>query len=328
MNELSGLRICVAGAGAVGGTLAARLARAGHQVSVLARGATLAALRRDGLCLHDRSGCTRVHVPASDQPEFGPQDAIFLCAKAHSLAPLVRQAWPMVAGHTVLVPAVNGVPWWYFQGETGPLAGQAVRAVDPEGWLLANVPWRQLLGCVVYITAESPAPGVVVSRTPHRLVLGEPDNQPGERLSRLCALLRLAGIDAEPAPRIRDAIWTKLAANLSSNPLSVITGATLRQIYGPTPLRELAAAVIGELDAVAQAHGARLMLPPAELLALGERMGDFRTSMLQDYENGRPLELAAIGDAVLELAGRHHLPMPTTRAVLALARYRALPHAA
>lgn len=307
-------RIGIAGAGAIGGTLAARLSAAGHEVSVLARGATLAALRRNGLVLRDLSGELRSRPPASDRAtDLGPQDVVFLCAKSHGMADLLEAAMPLIGPDTVVVPAVNGIPWWYFHGVSGPHAGQPVRAVDPQGALLARTPLSRLIGCVVYITAESPEPGVAVSRSPHRLVLGEPGGGGSDRLARLCVLLDEAGIAAQPSPSIRETIWAKLAANLSSNPLSVVAGATLGQIYGEMPLRGLAEAIVRETLAVAEAYGARPSVEPRALLDQGATLGDFRTSMLQDFEAGRPLELA----------DRYAVPMPTTCAVLSLARFRA-----
>ncbi|HEY0294704.1 MAG TPA: 2-dehydropantoate 2-reductase [Bordetella sp.] len=317
------MRICIAGAGAIGGALAARLAHAGQDVSVLARGATLAALRADGLTLRDLSGEVRARVPASDTADFGPQDAIFLCTKTHHLAEMLALCAPMIGPDTVIVPAVNGIPWWYFHAEGGPHAGKPVAAVDPDGALLAVTPLAQLVGCVVYMTAETPKPGTVLSNSPHRLVLGEPGGGLSPRVEQLCQALTGAGIETQASPRIRDGIWSKVAANLSSNPLSVAAGgATLGQIYGQEPLRSLAENVIRETMAVAQAYGAQLANDPATMVERAAKLGDFRTSMLQDFHAGRPLELAAIGDAVLELAERYDIPMPTTRSILSITRFR------
>ncbi|AOJ28626.1 MULTISPECIES: ketopantoate reductase family protein [Burkholderia] len=327
----SGTKICVAGAGAIGSTLAARLAASGRAVSVFARGATLGAIRRRGIELDDLSGSIRVNVPASDRADdFDRQDIVFVCAKAHALPGLLTSIKPMLGKETVVVPAVNGVPWWYFGGEGGREHGSAgsgpdyesVRAVDPDGSLAAMLPSRQILGCVVYITAEVREPGRVVATNPHRMILGELDNRPSVRLEQVCALLSDAGIDTRASGRIRDDVWTKLVANLSSNPLSVITGGTLQDIYGAAELREVVVDMMGEVISVAERYGARIALNQDAFLVQGEKMGAFRTSMLQDYEKGQRLELAAIGDAVVELADRYGIPMPTTRAILALTRYR------
>lgn len=324
-------KICVAGAGAIGSTLAARLAASGQAVSVFARGATLEAIGRRGIELDDLSGSIRVNVRASDRvDDFGIQDIVFACAKAHALSGLLASIKPMLGKETLVVPAVNGVPWWYFGGEGGRERGvagrgldyESVQAVDPDGSLAAMLPSRQILGCVVYITAEVREPGRVIATNPHRMILGELDNRPSVRLQQVCALLSDAGIEARASRRIRDDVWTKLIANLTSNPLSVVTGGTLQDIYGAAELREVVVDMMDEVMSVAERYGARIALNQDALLVQGKKMGAFRTSMLQDYEKGQRLELAAIGDAVLELADRYGIPMPTTRAILALTRYR------
>lgn len=316
-------KICVAGAGGIGGTLAARLGAAGQQVVVHARGASLDAIRRNGIELDDLSGSVRVEVPVSDRAEFGVQDIVFACSKSHAMPALLEAVAPMIGPDTLVIPAINGVPWWYFIGSGGREEGRPVRAVDPEGRLAAMFPAHQLLGCVVYITAEALAPGRVVARNPHRMILGELDGRSRERLRGVCALLADAGIDVRMSPRIRDDVWTKLVGNLTSNPLSVVIGATLQDIYGAAELRELVSAMTDEVLRVAERCGATLDLDPDAFFARAASLGAVRTSMLQDYEKGQGLELAAIGDAVLELAERHRVPMPTTRTILALTRFRA-----
>lgn len=318
-------KICIAGAGAIGGTIAARLAMAGLDVSVLARGATLEALRRDGITLTDLEGTHQVPVHASDQADFGVQDILFICAKAHDLPALLPRLMPMVGAHTVVVPAINGVPWWYFQGTTGRFAGETVRAVDPGGVLTATLPWQHLIGSVVFITAESPRPGHVIARNPHLIMFGELDERSSERLHTLCAVVTRAGIEARPLERIRDKLWTKIIANVSTNPLSVISGATLETLYTEPDLRDTLVAMMRETLLVAASYGARIEIDPLTFLELGAAMGPVRTSMLQDLERQRPLELAAIGDAVLELADRFGIAMPITRQVIGLARIRGRP---
>ncbi|CAL94611.1 ketopantoate reductase family protein [Azoarcus olearius] len=315
-------KICIAGAGAIGCTIAARLAKADMDVTVFARGATLDVLRRDGITLTDLEGTHQVPVRASDQPDFGVQDVIFVCAKAHDLPAMLPRLAPLIGEHTIVVPAVNGVPWWYFHGEGGRFADQPVRATDPEGKLAAALPFKHVIGCVVFITAESPQPGHVVARNPHLIMFGEPDNSMSERLRALCAIVERGGIEARPLERIRDKLWTKIIANISTNPLSVISGATLEELYTQPELQETVVAIMREVLLVAASYGARVEIDPLTFLDLGAAMGPVRTSMLQDFEKNRPLELAAIGDAVLELAERFGIPMPVTRKVIALARFR------
>jgi 2-dehydropantoate 2-reductase len=316
-------RICVAGAGAIGCTLAARLLAAGQQVTVLARGRSLQQLRDHGLQLDDLRGRITLPVAAHDQPDFGTQDVIFLCCKSHDLPLLAAQIQPLIGPQTLIVPLVNGVPFWYFQREGGRFDGAAVRAVDPQAQLLALLPAQQLIGAVVFITAELVAAGQVVSKTPHLLMLGEPGGGASGRLRWLCGLLEQAGIEARSVERLRDKLWTKILANLSSNPLSVVTGATLQAIYTEPVLLETVRAVLHEGMLVACAYGARLEIDPTEFVRLGAAMGPVRTSMLQDFSAGRPLELAAIGGAVLELAGHYGLPMPATETLIKQARWHA-----
>ncbi|MBD1601337.1 ketopantoate reductase family protein [Pseudomonas typographi] len=326
MTTAHPLRVCVAGAGAIGCTLAARLAASGQPVSLLARGAALAAINEHGLRLADLDGEHQVMVRASDSPAaLGEQDVLFLCTKAPALAALLPTLAPLMGPNTVVVPLVNGVPWWYFHGEPGRFAGSRVEAVDPAGVLTQALALERILGCVVFITAEVLAPGVVRASNPHLMILGEPDNSQSPRLQRVCALLAAAGIEARASERIRDALWTKIIANLTSNPLSVVTGATLAQLYGEPELKAVVSKVFNEALLTAAAYGARVAIDPQSFMEMGAGMGAVRTSMLQDYEHGRPLELQAIGDAVVELAERQGLAMPVTRDILNLARFRGQP---
>ncbi|MDH1339308.1 ketopantoate reductase family protein [Ectopseudomonas oleovorans] len=316
-------RVCIAGAGAIGCTLAARLVASGQAVSLLARGQTLSALRDNGILLSDLDGehCAQVNV-SDDCNALGEQDLLFICTKAPALAGLLPTLAPLIGADTVVVPVVNGVPWWYFHGIEGRFAERHVEAVDPDGVLSAALNLQQVLGCVVFITAETAGPGVVRSNNPHLMILGEPNNQMSERLERVRALIERAGIEARSTDRIRDQLWTKIIANLTSNPLSVITGATLEQLYGKGELKQVVAKILQETLLTAAAYGARINFDPQTFMELGAGMGPVRTSMLQDYEQGRPLELAAIGDAVLELASYQGLAMPTTQDILTLARFR------
>ncbi|MFP6847756.1 MAG: 2-dehydropantoate 2-reductase [Pseudomonas sp.] len=316
-------RLCIVGAGAIGCTLAARLAVAGQSVSMLARGNTLAALCENGVHLTDLDGEHHARVNASDDCNtLGEQDLLFVCTKAPALANLLPSLAPLIGPQTVVVPVVNGVPWWYFHGVAGRFAERQVQAVDPDGVLSAALNVDQVLGCVVFITAETECPGVARSNNPHLMILGEPNEQMSERLEWVRALIAHSGIEARATERIRDQLWTKIIANLSSNPLSVVTGATLEELYGKTELKTVVAKILQETLLTAAAYGARINFDPQTFMELGAGMGPVRTSMLQDYEHGRPLELAAIGDAVIELAGYQGLAMPTTQDILTLARFR------
>ncbi|WP_437880341.1 ketopantoate reductase family protein [Pseudomonas sp. LRF_L74] len=323
MPRPSPKRICIVGAGAIGCTLAARISASGQPVSLLARGQALAALRENGVRLSDLDGTHHSPVNASDDcAALGQQDLVFICTKAPALAGLLPSLGPLLCPETIVMPLVNGVPWWYFHGVEGRFAEHRVEAVDPGGVLSAAMDLERILGCVVFITAETESPGVVRSNNPHLMILGEPNGHMSERLEWVRALIENAGIEARASERIRDPLWTKIIANLSSNPLSVVTGATLEELYGTSSLKNVVAKILQETLLTAAAYGARIDFDPQTFMELGAGMGPVRTSMLQDYEHGRPLELAAIGDAVIELAGYQGLAMPTTQDILTLARFR------
>jgi 2-dehydropantoate 2-reductase len=324
MNSANKRRVCIVGAGAIGCTLAVRLSLGGQHVSVLARGQTLSAIRQCGIELHDLEGTHCVQVVASDEPaQLGPQDVVFLCTKVDALGQLLPTLAPLIGPDTVVIPAVNGVPWWYFSYQTGRFAGQQIQAVDPQGALSAAIDAQHLIGAVVFITAQVERPAVVRSTNPHLMILGEPCDQLTQRLDDVCAMLKSAGVEARATDRIRDTLWTKIIANLTSNPLSVVSGATLEHIYGHDDLVPGVLNVLHEALLVAAAYGARIAMDPQTFLRMGKGMGAVRTSMLQDFEAGKPLELAAIGDAVIELADLQGLSMPHTRNILSLARFRA-----
>jgi len=322
-------RILIAGAGAIGCTLAARLGAAGHDVSVLARGRTLQALREHGVHLDDLEGQMRVSVHAvADARSLGQQDLVLLCSKSQDLVDLAEQVQPAIGPDTVILPLVNGVPFWFFHQHGGRFDGETVRSVDPDERLRQLLPVEQVLGAVVFITAEASEPGRATSRTPHLLMLGEPGGGLSARLERVCALIRTGGIEARALERIRDKLWTKLLANLTSNPLSVLTGATLGEIYSDPRWLPTVKALMHEVMLTASAYGARLEIDPIEFIRLGAEMGGVRTSMLQDHERARPLELAAIGDAIVELAQRYELPIPHTSDLLARVRQATSPEQA
>lgn len=321
-NDDLDLKICVAGVGAIGGAIAARLASTGRNVSVFARGHSLEVLRSSGIRLSDARETVEVTVSVHDRADFGVQDIVFLCVKAGALPDLVAQILPLIGPDTIVIPAVNGVPWWYFQDEGGRFDGINVDAVDPSATLRNNLSTRNLVGSVVYMAVHSLSPGVVEALAPHRIVLGELGNRQSARVELVCSLLSSAGIQAVSSPRIRDDVWTKISANLSSNPISALMDATLAEVYGAKELREIVSTMMREAILVAACYGARINADPEKLFALGSSMGNFKTSMLQDLEVGRALELDSICDAVLELAGHFDIPMPATRLVLSLLRFK------
>lgn len=325
-NQPDALRIAVAGAGAIGCTIAAMLSQGGHHVSLLARGATLDTVRQHGLRLQrslDASQTITTSVDASDNAaELGIQDAVFVCTKAQDLAGIAPSLQPLIGPETCIVPMVNGVPWWYFQGLPGRHTGRHVRAVDPDGRLLQLLPANQVIGAVQFLTAERLAPGLVRSTNPMLVILGEIDHTETARVARLVQAVNTAGIESRLNPRIRDPLWVKIIANLSSNPLSVLTGATLDTLYSDPRLLPIVRKIMNECLALAASYGARIEFDPPSFIEQAQGMGPVRTSMLQDSLAGLPLELAAIGDAVLELAQLQGIPMPVTSDILAMTHYR------
>jgi 2-dehydropantoate 2-reductase len=317
-------RICVAGVGAVGSTVAARLAAAGETVSLLARGERLAQLRR-GLRVEFGEDVQEVLLPVSDRPEFGVQDIVLIATKAQGLRQLLPTLAPLIGPHTLVAPLVNGIPWWYFQGAGGPFDGNTVAAVDPSGALRGAIAAEQLIGCVVYLTAQLAAGRVTVMGS-QRMAVGEIGPARGgdsDRALALATLLSRAGITTTASPHIRNEVWTKVALNLATNPLSVVTEATLLDQFTNPRLLPIVCTVLEETARVAHGHGAELTLSMDEMIATGRKAGPFDTSMLQDYRAGRPLELEAIGSSVLELAHKIGQQMPATRLIVDLCAHRA-----
>lgn len=316
--------VCVFGAGAIGGLLAARLEAAGTAVSVVVRGAHRAAIEADGLVLESEGArvVTRPMV-VSDPGALGVQDYVFITLKAHSLAPALPQLAPLIGPGTVIVAGVNGLPWWYFHGVEGGFAGRRIEAVDPGGVLWAGLPPSQTLGCILYPAAEVVAPGVIRHSFGDRFSLGEPDGSRSGRAEVLSKLLIGAGLKAPVRPRIRDELWVKLWGNMAFNPISALTTGTLDVITGEAGTRGLARAMMLEGQAVAEALGVRFAIDVDKRLAGGAEVGRHRTSMLQDLEGGRPLEIEALLGAVVEVAGWVGVAVPLSSAVLALVRQRA-----
>ncbi len=318
------LRIGVVGAGAIGTVVAGLLAASGERVGVLELGARRAAIARDGLRLRiGDSAPVAVPVPVGEADDLGEQDIVFLAVKSQMLPTALAGAMPMIGPHTQVVPLVNGVPWWYFLGTDGAFAGVPVEMVDPGARAVGLLPSSQLTGSVVYITAALDADGVALATGPRRLVIGEVSAARGERVQALAALLERAGITTQVSDDIRRELWTKMALNLATNPLSVVAEAHLADQFNRQDLRPAVEAVLGETIALAQRHGVRPSMDLEQMIATGQRVGAFETSMLQDYRAGRPLELAAIGQAMLELSTRVGHAMPVARSLVGLAAYKA-----
>ena len=315
--------ICIFGAGAIGGLLAARLELVGVKTAIVARGAHRAAIEARGLILRDASGEHVTHPLVGEAANLGVQDYVLITLKAQGIEAALPQLAPLIGPQTAIVAAVNGIPWWYCYGLPAPLADRRITAIDPQGAVWAALPPSQVLGCVVYPAAEIIEPGVVAHSYGDRFVLGEPDGTRSERVERLATLLVAAGLKAPVRPRIRDDIWVKLWGNMAFNPISALTKATLDVITGDPGTRDVAAAMMAEGQQVAERLGVRFAIGIEQRIAGAAEVGAHKTSMLQDLERGRPIEIEAVLGAVVEMAEWVDVPMPISRAVLALTRQRA-----
>lgn len=319
------MRICIFGAGAIGGYMGVKLARAGADVSLVARGPHLAAMQTNGLTLLEE-GQDPVTVPvnASDDPAaLGPQDYVIVTLKAHSVPPVVAHMQPLIGESTTIVSGVNGVPWWYFHKHGGPLEGTRLASVDPGDAQWSGFGPERVLGCVVYPAAEVAEPGVIRHIEGNRFSLGEPDGSKSERALALSKVLTEAGLKAPVRPRIRDEIWVKLWGNLSFNPISALTCATLDVLCTDPGTRAVARAMMVEAQAIAEKLGVKFPIDVDRRIDGGAAVGAHRTSMWQDLDAGRPMEIDALVSSVCELGRLTDTPTPTIDTVLALIRLRA-----
>jgi 2-dehydropantoate 2-reductase len=318
------MKICIFGAGAIGGLMAAKLAAKGEaEVTIIARGPHLAAMQANGLKLISEGTETIVHPRCvATAEEVGPQDYVVITLKAPALAGAARQMQPLIGAETTIVSAVNGIPWWYFHKLAGPYEGRRVTSVDPDGSVSDLLPPDRVLGCIIYPAADVPEPGVINHTYGDRFTLGEPDGSRSLRANALSAALVAAGFKAPVRPKIRDELWVKLWGNLAFNPLSALTGATLDIITGDPELRAVCRAMMLEAQGVAEALGTRFAIDVDKRIAGGAEVGAHKTSMLQDLERGRPMEIDALLGVVVELATLVERPAPTCQTVLALLRTR------
>jgi 2-dehydropantoate 2-reductase len=319
------MRVCVFGAGAIGGYVAAKLAAAGRiRPNLVARGAHLEAIRSNGLTLIENGVTTRAEVAAeSDAARFGEQDYVLLALKAHSVAPALDALAPLLGPATAVVTMQNGVPWWYFYGTGGPLEGTRIAAVDPGGVIWQRIGPERAIGSVVYVAAEVEMPGVIRLVDNTRISLGEPSGERSARVTALAAELVAAGMQTPVRPDIRGEIWVKLWGNLSFNPLSALTGQTLEQIVADPATRGIARTMMVEAQAIAEKLGVRFPIDIDRRIEGAGKVGAHKTSMLQDLERGRPLEIDALVTAVQELGRLTGIATPTIDLILPLVRARA-----
>ena len=320
------MRICVFGAGAIGGYLGVRLAASGAaEVSLVARGAHLEAIRENGLSLIEDGETVTRRLPASDDPaDLGPQDVVIIALKAHSVPAVAERMKPLIGPDTAIVTAQNGVPWWYFYGEPGPYEGRRLDSVDPGGVLWDTLGPERAVGCVVYPAAELDGPGVVRHVSGNRFPLGEPDGSKSDRIRAISQAMIASGFKSPIRPRIRNDIWVKLWGNLAFNPLSALTGATLDVLATKPDLRAVSKAMMEEAKAIGETLGVSFPVEVDRRIDGAGEVGAHKTSMLQDLELGRPMEIDALVSSVQELGRLTELPTPTIDVVLALVKQRAI----
>ena len=324
MSDVKFKKIAIVGAGAIGGWIGVHLARAGAQVSVLARGDTLVALKGDGLQLHQGGAVHTVPVKAShDASDLGVQDLVVISVKAPALASVAQQVGPLIGPHTVVLTAMNGVPWWFLQGFGGPVADQSLGSVDPEGTIAQALPAQHIIGCVVHASCSVDAPGVIRHHFGDGLIVGEPSGENSPRVQALHAVLQQAGFNATLSPQIQKDIWYKLWGNMTVNPVSAITGATTDRILDDELVRGFISHVMLEAKAIGERIGIPIAQAPEDRHAMTRKLGAFKTSMLQDVQAGKPVELDALVSAVRELGQLTQVATPFTDALLGLSRLHA-----
>jgi 2-dehydropantoate 2-reductase len=315
------MRIIIIGAGAVGGWLAGTLARGGAEVAVVARGATLDKIREHGLTLleGERREVVRLRVAARVQ-DLPKADAIVLAAKTHAFADVVAAAAPALSHEPLLVTAMNGLPWWFLDGIDGPLQGQRLESIDPGGKAEATLAGVRPIGAVVHISARAELPGTIRVLAADRLILGEPSGTVSRETSALGELVDKGGVKCVITREIRREVWAKLWGNMNMNPVSALTRLTANGILGDARLLQLVREMMTEFTNVGARLGLALPMTVDDRLVVTRRLGDFRTSMLNDVEAGRELEVEALLGSVVELAERLGEPVPASRTVYALAR--------
>jgi len=319
------MKFCIYGAGAIGGLIGAHLARTGEDVTLIARGAHLAAMREKGLKVSGHSGDFTVHPRVTEDPaEAGPQDFVIVALKAHQVSAVAERMRPLLGPKTAVVMAVNGLPWWYFHGVEGALKDRRLPVVDPGDVQWTHIGPERIIGCVVYPAAEVVAPGEIRHVENDRFSLGEPNDRKTDRLIALSQAFIAAGFKAPAKTDIRTEIWVKLWGNVAFNPISALTGGTLKSIATDPATRAVARAVMNEAEAIANKLGVTMPIPVEKRIDGAAGVGEHKTSMLQDFERGRPVELDAIVGAVAELGRLVEVPTPMIDTIYALAKHKAV----
>jgi 2-dehydropantoate 2-reductase len=310
------MKFLIAGAGAIGAYIGARMANAGFDVTLFARGPHLRAMQEHGVQVKSPEGDFVAHPAiAASLTDLGAMDVVLLGVKAHGLPQLAPQLKPVIGTDTTVVSTQNGIPWWYFQGFGGEWEGLRLERIDPGGVISAAIPAKQVVGSIVYFSTEIPSPGVIQHIEGNRISLGEPDGSRSDRCRRIAEALIASGLRCPVTTRLRHEIWVKVLGNTSLNPVSALTRATLVQMVRDPGVASVIRSIMEEVEAVSHKLGMELPVSIDQRMAGAEKVGEHKTSMLQDLEAGRPMELEALVGAVVELGERVGLPMTCTRTV-------------
>ena len=318
------MKVCIYGAGAIGGWIGVHLAQQGCDLSAVARGATLQALQQNGLSLRQGDQEIRASVRACENPaELGVQDLVIVAVKAPAMADVARHIGPLMGPNTVVLTAMNGVPWWFLQGFGGALSGTSLQSVDPSGVIARHIPASRVIGGVVHASCSVDAPGVIRHHFGNGLIVGEPAGADTPRLQALAALLVRAGFNATTSAQIQKDVWYKLWGNMTINPISAFTGATTDVILDDPLVRQFVSSVMLEARDIGELVGIPIAQTPEDRHAVTRKLGAFRTSMLQDVQARKPVELDALVSAVRELGQLTGVATPFTDALLGLSRLHA-----
>jgi 2-dehydropantoate 2-reductase len=318
------MKVVIYGAGAIGGWMGVRLAQAGHEVGVVARGPTLAALQRGGLRLIEGDVTHTVKVNASEQPaDLGVQDLVVVAVKGPAMASVAAQIAPLLGPQTIVLTAMNGVPWWFCDGLGRDFAGHRLKSIDPDGTIAGAIPGAQTVGCVVHASCLVDAPGVIRHHQGNGLIIGEASGQPSERVEALKAALFAAGFNVSVSAQIQRDVWYKLWGNMTMNPISAITGATTDRILSDELVRAFVTSIMLEAKEIGARFGIPIDQAPEDRHEVTLKLGAMKTSMLQDVQAGKAIELDALVSAVRELGQLTQVPTPFTDALLGLARLHA-----
>jgi 2-dehydropantoate 2-reductase len=321
------MKVCIYGAGAIGGWVGVKLGRAGCDISVVARGATLQSLQAQGLRLAEASETLSVPVRASASPaDLGVQDLVVIAVKAPAMPDVARAIKPLLGPNTMVLTAMNGVPWWFFQGFGGQFAGARLKAVDPDGAIAEAIPARHIIGCVVHASCSLREPGFVQHHFGNKLIVGEPSGEKTARVQQLVRLLERAGFETVLSEQIQKDAWYKLWGNMTVNPVSAFTGATTDRILDDELVRGFISAVMLEAREIGARVGIPIAQMPEDRHQVTRKLGAFKTSMLQDVEAGKPVEIDALVGVVKEMGELTGVATPFTDALLGLSRLHARVH--